>query len=182
MKKHTLIPAFVLAVLFTNAGIAFTAHAQTATATKPQAATSAPAQAQDNKTIKAELKQFLVRTEAGKEVLKPANEVKPGDLIEYRATYTNQGSSPVRAVVAQLPIPVGLEYQPRSASPSKSAQFSTGAEFGVEPLMRANASGKKEAVPYYEYRSIRWNLGQLAAGAKVEVAARARVSKGEAQK
>jgi uncharacterized repeat protein (TIGR01451 family) len=158
MKKHTLIPAFVLAVLFTNAGIAFTAHAQTATATKPQAATSAPAQAQDNKTIKAELKQFLVRTEAGKEVLKPANEVKPGDLIEYRATYTNQGSSPVRAVVAQLPIPVGLEYQPRSAS------------------------GKKEAVPYYEYRSIRWNLGQLAAGAKVEVAARARVSKGEAQK
>ena len=182
MQKPTFIPALLLVVVFGSMGLSQTAHAQ---ATHAQASATPQAQGADNKSnkvIKAELKQYLVRTEAGKEVLLAATEVKPGDLVEYRVIYTNQGSRAVRDVEAQLPIPAGLEYLPRSVTPRQGAQFSAGGAFAPEPLMREVSGGKKQAVPYDEYRRIRWALGQLAAGAKVEVAARARVSKGESQR
>jgi hypothetical protein len=35
-------------------------------------------------------------------------------------------------------------------------------------------------VSYADYRQVRWNLGSIAAGAKLEVSARARVSTGVA--
>jgi uncharacterized repeat protein (TIGR01451 family) len=127
--------------------------------------------------LRADLTQMLVVVEGGKETLKPVKSVKPGDLIEYRVVYTNQTAKPLRDVKAELPIPQGLEYQARTAYPAQTAEAAVaGGEFAQEPLMREVAAGKKAAVPYAEYRHLRWSLGRVGANAKVEVAARARVS------
>lgn len=126
--------------------------------------------------VKAELSQFLVTQEAGKEVLKPVGSVKPGDLIEYRVVYTNQSGRPVRDVVAELPIPASLEYQASTARPRQTALATVdGNTYGPEPLMRELPGGKKEPIPPSQYRRLRWTVGQIEPGAKAEVSARARV-------
>jgi hypothetical protein len=126
--------------------------------------------------LKVELKQFLVTQEAGKEVLKPADAVKPNDLIEYRAVYANQSARVVRDVTAELPIPVSLEYQASTARPRQTAQVTVdGNSYGTEPLMRELPGGKKEPIPPSQYRRLRWTVGQIEPGARFEVSARARV-------
>ncbi len=120
------------------------------------------------------LSQWRVTTENGKEVLKPVQSIKPGDVIEYRATYLNRSSKPVTDVQAELPLPEGLQYQARSARPEQTARFAVkGGSFAREPLMRPATDGKTEPVPLTDYRQLRWSLGQLAPGAKADVSVRA---------
>ncbi|PIT72142.1 hypothetical protein [Limnohabitans sp. G3-2] len=156
-----------MAALLVTLGAA-SAHAQSP-AVPPESAAAQSA-------IKVDLKQFLVTQEAGKEVLKPADAVKPNDLIEYRAVYANQSARVVRDVTAELPIPVSLEYQASTARPRQTAQVTVdGNRYGTEPLMRELPGGKKEPIPPAQYRRLRWTLGQIDPGARVEVSARARV-------
>ena len=112
----------------------------------------------------------------GKEQLVDAASVKPGDLLEYRAVYSNRKNFPVDGLVVDLPIPEGLEYQPKTARPAAlRAQAATkDGQFRAEPLTQQIA-GKTEPVPYSDYRSLRWNLGKLPAGGEAVVSARARV-------
>ncbi len=119
----------------------------------------------------------VVKNEKGEEQLVDAAAVKPGDVIEYRATYTNRSTKNVTALIGDLPIPEGLEYIPRSARPG-AALVKAAADDGIfssEPLMRALPDGKKEPRPYSDYRALRWTLGQLPAGGVTTVSARARV-------
>ncbi|MGV0960377.1 MAG: hypothetical protein ACOYB1_11120 [Limnohabitans sp.] len=152
------------------------AHAELALTEGTQASDARKAAAP---VLSAELRQFLVVSEAGKEVFKPVSQVKPGDLIEYRVVYTNRSANVVRDVVAELPLPPELEYLPNSAKPRQGAQARvTGGIYGAEPLMREAAGGKKEPVPYADYRLLRWTLGAISAGGKAEVSARAKVASG----
>lgn len=139
-----------------------------------------PAPAPENAPVlTAELNQFLVVIDKGKEVLKPVDQAKPGDLIEYQVVYTNRTQSPLSEVVAELPIPIGLEYQPKTTRPAATALAAVqGGRFAREPLMRPGANGQLEPVPYSEYRQLRWTLGQIAAGSKAQVSARVRVTSG----
>lgn len=115
----------------------------------------------------------VVKSADGKEQLVDAATVKPGDMLEYRAVYTNHTDKAVTGALATLPIPDGLVYQPRSARPSARLQAATkDGVFGAEPLMR-QVKGKTEPVPYAEYRMLRWNLGSLGAKAQATVSARA---------
>lgn len=126
--------------------------------------------------VEAVLTQMLVTFENGKEVLKPVNGIKPGDVIEYRVVYTNRASGAVRDMQATLPIPQGLEYQARSAQPSQTVEVAvSGGAFGREPLMRDLGNGKTEVVPAREYRSLRWSIAQIPVSGKAEVRARARM-------
>lgn len=165
--------AIVLAGL---AGMAGTAMAQPAkTASSPATAEAAP-----KKAVAVVLTQHKVIKDAqGKEQLLDAGSVKPGDIVEYKATYTNNTGKPVSGLVADLPIPEGLEYLPRSAKPGATLVQAAAkdAVFGPEPLMRkATAAGQKpEPVPYADYRALRWSLGQLPASGSAAVSARARV-------
>jgi uncharacterized repeat protein (TIGR01451 family) len=112
----------------------------------------------------------------GKEQFVDAATVKPGDLLEYRATYTNRESTAINGVAANLPIPVGLEYQPKSAKPATlQVQAATQeGKFSAEPLVRRIAN-QTTPVPYEDYRTLRWNLGQLPAGGQTMVSARVKV-------
>lgn len=140
-------------------------------------AVKAPVAAVAKSDVKVELTQAkVVKDASGKEQLLDAASVKPGDILEYRATYKNTSAKAVQGVVATLPIPEGLEYLPRSAKPgAKLVQAATNnAAYAAEPLSRVVA-GKSVPVPYAEYRSLRWSLGQLPAGGEASVSARARV-------
>ncbi len=129
------------------------------------------------KTVAVVLTQAKVVKDAqGKEQLVAADSVKPGDVLEYRATYTNHTGKSVTGLVANLPIPEGLEYLPKTAKPGATlvkVATKDGA-FAAEPLAR-NVNGKSEPVPYNEYRSLRWTLGQLPANGVTAVTARAKV-------
>ena len=151
------------------ASCAFSAVAQTGSAVAKPVETAA---------VTVALQQFkVVKAIDGKEQLLDAASVKPGDVLEYAATYTNKTGKPVSGLVADLPIPEGLEYLPRSAKPGATlvkAAVKDG-EFAAEPLMRKARDGKAEPVPYSEYRALRWTLGQLPAGGVTSVSARAKV-------
>lgn len=156
---------------------ALPAMAQTAApaAAKPAAAKPAPV---NQKTVTVVLTQSkVIKGADGKEKLVEAPTVAPGDIIEYTATYTNKTGKAVTGLQADLPIPEGLEYIPRSAKPAGTLVKAAvkGGEYAAEPLMRPLPNGKTEPVPYSEYRALRWTLGQLPAEGVTAVTARAKV-------
>lgn len=162
--------AVVLSLL---CGAWVSALAQPAMAKSPVAARPATAAA-----VVVELTQHKVtKNEKGDEQLVDAASVKPGDVIEYRATYTNKSPKAVTGLVGNLPIPEGLEYLPRSAKPGASLVKAAADDgvFAAEPLVRALPGGKTEPLPYSQYRALRWTLGQLPAGGVTAVSARAKV-------
>jgi len=165
-----------LSAVATTVGAGMLAVASLAAPAPAQPAATPSASAE--KTVAVALTQRKVVTGAdGKEQLLDASSVKPGDVLEYRATYTNQTGKTVSGLVADLPIPEGLEYLPRSAKPGAAlvkAATKDGA-YAAEPLMRKAANNKTEPVPYGDYRALRWTLGQLPAGGETAVTARARV-------
>ena len=115
----------------------------------------------------------------GKEMLSPAAEVKPGEIVEYRAVYKNSGDQPARQLLATLPVPAGMEFMGRSASPAKLEASLDGKSFAPVPLVRRvkQADGREvvREVPAAEYRWLRWTLGTLGSRSARTVSARMRV-------
>ena len=143
--------------------------AQTAAVTTPAAATKA--------AVTVELTQVkVVKGTDGKEQLLDARSVKPGDTIEYKATYTNRSGKPVNGLSANLPIPEGLQYIAKSATPGSTMVKAATKDglFAAEPLT-VKVGAKTELVPYADYRMLRWNLGLLPANGVTAVSARAMV-------
>lgn len=117
----------------------------------------------------------VVVGEHGAEQLVTTDAVHPGDVVEYRATYSNQGERAVRGLAATLPIPVGMVYLPTGA-PERVEASLDGVQFAPVPLTRevvgADGRLRTETVPASEYRALRWQLGELAADDTRSVAAR----------
>lgn len=139
------------------------------------------AKAGDKEAVVINLTLKRVVTDAkGKEKFEEAPKIKPGEVVEYRAVYRNKSKDTVKGLIASLPVPVGLEYIKQTANPNNVQATADGIKFEKEPLMRtvkdANGVEKQEEVPYIEYRSLRWDVGELGAGKKVEVSARMRAS------
>jgi hypothetical protein len=122
---------------------------------------------------------YRVSTDAsGKERLDTTSTVKPGDFIEYRAIYRNASNNTVKDLAATLPVPgLGFEYAANTALPSAPLASLDGKIFSAAPtrvVTLANGSRETVAVPAAEYRYLRWNLGDLNAGASKSVSARMR--------
>jgi uncharacterized repeat protein (TIGR01451 family) len=125
-------------------------------------------------------KKVVVGTDK-KETLVEAKDVKPGEIIEYQATYTNKGQTRVSNLTANLPIPEGTDFLRASAKPALGAKASLGdGKFDAIPLKRKvkTPDGKEleQEVPLALYRVLQWNLGELAAGKSTTVSARVRIS------
>jgi len=58
----------------------------------------------------------VVTTNDGKETFESADKAGPNDVIEYRITYTNGGTSPVKNIFITDPIPAGMTYVGLSAT------------------------------------------------------------------
>jgi uncharacterized repeat protein (TIGR01451 family) len=122
------------------------------------------------------LKAFKVTLKNGVDELEPGDAIRPGDTLEYRVVYRNNGARAVKDVQATLPIPAQLEFVPASARPAVMQASTDGRVFATPPLRRRvnTPSGVKiVTVPVSEYRYLRWNIGVLPAGSSVSVAARA---------
>ena len=116
----------------------------------------------------------------GKTVLHPATEAKPGDVLEYRATYTNRGDGAVEHLQATVPIPSGTTLIADTPMPA-SAQASTDARtFAALPLMRrvakSDGSSRLEPVPLADYRALRWDVGSLNPGKATMVSMHVRIN------
>jgi uncharacterized repeat protein (TIGR01451 family) len=123
----------------------------------------------------------IVRAADGKEQQLDAAAAKPGDVIEYRATYKNVSDKPLKGVKATLPVPAsGVEYLANSALPAGVEASVDGVQFAPAPLKRlvrlADGKQQQQLVPTAEYRFLRWPLGELPAGAAKSVTARVRVT------
>jgi uncharacterized repeat protein (TIGR01451 family) len=114
----------------------------------------------------------------GRETFVDAASAKPGDVIEYVATYRNTGKSALTGLQATMPIPPQTEYLPGTARPAQPLASVDGRVFADIPLKRkVNRDGKQveEPVPYREYRALRWFVGELGGEQSAEFAARVRV-------
>jgi uncharacterized repeat protein (TIGR01451 family) len=127
------------------------------------------------------LEAHKVTTDArGKVSIAAADQAKPGEVIEYRVRYTNQGAAGVKQLAATLPIPAGVEYLPTSARPAVVLASLDGKSFAPVPLQRtvklADGREVKREIPASEYRWLRWTIGNLAPKSSQVVRARVRVA------
>lgn len=124
----------------------------------------------------------LVAGPAGQVTRAAADSVKPGDLVAYTATYRNTGKDAARSLILTVPVPAGMEYQGRQPQEKLAPALASldGSSYAPIPLTRKvkNAQGQEvvQQVPVAEYRFLRWNVPQLAAGANVSVQLTAKVS------
>ena len=126
--------------------------------------------------VTVQLTAYKVVKNAGKETLSAADKMMPGETVEYKAVYKNTNKSAVHDVKASLPIPQGMQFVPNTAVPAAPMASTDGVKFSKLPLMKQvkGADGKmhEEPVPYSEYRSLRWDLGEIPAGGSKTVSAR----------
>jgi uncharacterized repeat protein (TIGR01451 family) len=116
----------------------------------------------------------------GKVTYSKADKVKPGDIVQYSAVYRNRSKSAIARLKASLPIPFGMQYVEKSSRPASVFATVDGIKYEAEPLVRTikdkDGKGNQVAVPYSEYQSLRWEIGNLEAGKKIEVVARMQVN------
>lgn len=175
IRRHSVL-ALVLGWTLLTASAGVSAQAVSSVA-------SAAGSTEQKQSVTVKLAQFKVLTgPGGQERLVDASSVKPGDIVEYQATYLNRDTKPVTGLLATLPIPAGMEYLPKTASPGadRVKAATQGGAYGAEPLQRqvqVNGKPKTEPVPYGQYRSLQWALGQLPPGAEFLVKARVQVER-----
>lgn len=138
------------------------------------------AQAAKNDVVVTLKAQKVLRGPDGNEVLQLAERAMPGEVIQYDAIYKNQSANGVRNLEPTLPIPRGLEYIPDSAKPAPAKASLDGKNFAPLPLKRQvtlpTGETVEQAVPPSEIRALRWELGDLDAGAAALISARARLA------
>lgn len=123
----------------------------------------------------------ITMNDDGEETATETTEVTPGDLIEYRLTYTNNLGNSISQLMPVLPIPVGMEFVLESANPNaEGASLSnTGNTFQGLPLTRQvrqpDGTTTEELVPSREYRRLRWLVPSLETGEQVILVARVKV-------
>jgi uncharacterized repeat protein (TIGR01451 family) len=123
--------------------------------------------------VQINLELFKIVAKDGKETLVSAKETKPGEILEYRATYKNVSKSAVRNLIATLPVPKGMEYQVKTASPAGAEATIDNVTFSAIPLIDTT---KKEAIPTSQYRALRWKVSELGADKSIVVSARMKIS------
>ena len=131
-------------------------------------------------TVNSSLSAQVVSVVDGKSVMKPATDAKPGDVLEYRATYANNTRSAINGLLATIPVPVGSTFIEASAVPAGPTASVDTVTFSPLPLVRttqgANGVMRKEPVALEDYRAVRWNVGTLAAGQETVVSLRVLVN------
>ncbi len=104
------------------------------------------------------------------EQLVTATQARAGDRLEYQAVYRNPTTAVMHHVMVTVPVPpTGVEYLLDTAAPHADLASTDGKQFAPLPLMRVETApdGRQvsKPVPGADYRSLRWDLGDVPAGA-----------------
>lgn len=108
----------------------------------------------------------------------------PGDVIEYRLTFTNHQAGAVSDVVLNDPIPAGLVFVPGSVTASREdllVEYSIddGASWTERPTVEVEVAGEAvtRPAPADAYTHVRWTItGSVNPGAQVTARFRAVVA------
>lgn len=123
--------------------------------------------------------QRVVIDARGNESLESAAAVKPGDLLQYKATYTNRSRSPLAQFSPTLPIPAGAVLVAASGQPLGALASVDGKTFEVMPLSRKvqQPDGRwvDTLVPLADYRALRWPARTLGVNERFVAGLRVRV-------
>jgi hypothetical protein len=153
--------------------------AWTAAAMLVIAALASHAQTRDAEAVQTTLEaRKVTRGADGREALVSADSARPGDVIEYAATYRNVSREPIRKLEPTLPIPGHTEYVPESQRPRNVRASLDARDFGAIPLKRKavrNGRQVEEDVPYRDYRYLRWAPVDLGPNAIMTFTARVRI-------
>ena len=129
--------------------------------------------------VKVDLKQFKVVDVNGKQELVSTDKAKPGEVIEYVATYHNTGKTAVKNVVGTIPVPNGMEFTPEPTQKAPDMAAASDGKFGPVPLKHKalrNGVQVEEVLPYSAYRALQWKIGTMAPDQKVELKARVKLA------
>ncbi|MGQ7845574.1 hypothetical protein ACUNV4_13910 [Granulosicoccus sp. 3-233] len=100
----------------------------------------------------------------GKEIIQPTAEARPGELMEYRLIFVNNGKSEVSGMSIVDPIPANTTFVSDSANSNAESRFEVsvdgGRTFESEPVLRietqADGSQKQVVIPPSQYTHVRW--------------------------
>lgn len=164
-RFFNLLKAFAVALILIFAAVPL--HAQKAAADKAVAPVEARLEARK-----------VVRGPGAAESFASIESVKPGDVIEYAATFRNTSDKPVRNLEPTLPLPEHTELVAGSPRPAGVKAGLNANAFAPLPLKRktvVNGRETVENVPYREYRFLRWAPVDLEPGKSTTVTARVKV-------
>lgn len=109
----------------------------------------------------------IIKKADGQTVAVAASNAKAGEIVQYRATYTNVISQPLSDVAVTLPIPANMTFT-GEAKPSSAQATIDGKNYSDMPLVR-KVNGKIVKVPLSEYKALRWNIKWLPANKAADV-------------
>lgn len=120
-----------------------------------------------------ELKALAVTEDPeGKAQFKQVEEAQPGQLLEYRATFSNTSEGVLHAVAPEIPIPEGMTLVLGSIEPKQYTVSADGRQFAAFPLL--DATGKPlgpESV-----RAVRWAAASIPADGTITARLRVKVN------
>ena len=126
-------------------------------------------------SVSVDLNTYLITQNAeGKVTEQLVSEVKPEQIVEYRAVYTNNTAGTIQNLVATLPIPAETQFLAKSA-PTKAQASTDGVNFAPMPLKK-KVGDQVVNVPLSEYRALRWTIAELPAGKSIAVSAQTRIN------
>lgn len=122
----------------------------------------------------------IVLDKDGKETAGSADLSLPGDLIEYKAVYSNKSERPIKGLMAVLPVPIGMQFTGKTTPAGPYQASVDGKTFDKAPLMREvrqpDGKMKKVPVPLSEYRALKLPLGELKAKESKAITSRMQIS------
>lgn len=135
--------------------------------------------------VTSQLEAYVVETtDTGAETFRKADQVQPGQLIEYRITYSNGTNEDLSKFIVNGDVPELTSWVDGSARTDGAAVFEVQlADLGWTdwPVFReiraADGSIEKVKVPASDVEAIRWKLSEsLGAGASVNTTYRVEVN------
>ncbi len=161
----------LIALLFSlGIGLLIAMLPVSAKAATPAVAAAAPAAAASAPSLELAAFKIVPATQGKPERLVPAADARAGDQLEYRAVYRNPTNAVLHHVMVTVPVPAnGVEYILESASPNADLASTDGKTFAPLPLMHAEFTADGHNVmkpaPGADYHFLRWDLGDVPAGA-----------------
>jgi len=120
---------------------------------------------------------YQVIQKQGVETFQPASNVRPNETLEYRISYVNHGTAPVKNLVVNGPVPAGTVFVASSARSDAPADIRYSLDHGhvwqEAPLKKrvvaANGSATEVVVPPEQYTDVEWIAKELLRPGKAQV-------------